>query len=93
MRSDGNSMAGPSPFSSTVTMRSSMVGTTVAVVTFSVLISRTHSCASKLGRYTILRPAYRFDSAALTPAMWYGGTQISAASVSAAAPNSTVPVT
>ena len=73
-------------------MRSSMVGTTVAVVTASSPTSRTHSSASKLGRYTIFRPAYRFDRAALTPAMWYGGTQISAASSGSAAANSTVPV-
>jgi hypothetical protein len=46
-----------------------MVGTTVAVVTFSSATSRTHSRASKLAKYTIFRPAYRFDIAALTPAM------------------------
>ena len=78
--------------SSTATMRSSIVGTTVADVTPSAPTRRTHSLASKLVRYTIFRPAYRLDSAALTPAMWYGGTQISAASSGAAEPNSTVPV-
>jgi hypothetical protein len=55
--------------SSTVTMRSSMVGTTVADVTPSSRTSRTHSVASNWGKYTIFRPAYKFDSAALTPAM------------------------
>ena len=45
-------------------MRSSIVGTTVAEVTPSAPTSRTHSRASKLVRYTIFRPAYRFDSAA-----------------------------
>ena len=74
-------------------MRSSMVGTTVADVTPSAPTSRTHSVASKWCRYTIFRPAYRFDSAAPTPAMWYGGTQISAASPGSAEANSTVPVT
>ena len=89
MRSVGSVAASAS---STVTMRSSIVGTTVADVTPSSLTRRTHSRASKLVRYTIFRPAYRFDSAADTPAMWYGGTQISAASLGSAESNSTVPV-
>ena len=42
-------------------MRSSIVGTTVAEVTPSASTRRTHSRASKLVRYTIFRPAYRFD--------------------------------
>lgn len=50
-------------------MRDSMVGTTVAVVTRSSRTSRTHSCGSNRRRYTIARPAYRFDNAAPTPAM------------------------
>ena len=74
-------------------MRSSMVGTTVAAVTPSSRTSRIHSRGSNWRRYTIFRPAYRLDDAALTPAMWYGGTQISAASSGSAESNSTVPVT
>ena len=50
-------------------MRSSMVGTTVALVTASSRINLIHSLASNCLRYTIFRPAYKFDSAALTPAM------------------------
>lgn len=69
-----------------------MVGTTVAEVTPSVRTSSTHRWASKCLRYTIFRPAYGLDSAAPTPAMWYGGTQISAASSGCADANSTVPV-
>src|SRR4029079_6796251 len=52
-----------------VTMRSSIVGTTVAVVMPSSATNRTHCAGSNLVRYTIFRPAYKFDSAALTPAM------------------------
>ena len=74
-------------------MRSSIVGTTVADVTPSVA-DQPHPLARRRSwcRYTIFRPAYRFDSAAPTPAMWYGGTQISAASPGSAESNSTVPV-
>ena len=46
-------------------MRSSIVGTTVAVVMPSSATRRTHSAGSNLVRYTIFRPAYRLDSAAL----------------------------
>src|SRR5580704_17404631 len=61
-------------------MRPSIVGTTMAWVMRSSLATRTHSAASNDGRYMIRRPEYSELNTAETPAMWYGGTQMSCAS-------------
>ncbi len=52
----------------------------MAWVIFSSAAVRTHSVASKAGRYMMRRPEYSELSTAAMPAMWYGGTQISCAS-------------
>ncbi len=52
----------------------------MACVIRSSTATRTHSAASNVGRYMIRRPEYKDDNTAATPAMWYGGTQISCAS-------------
>ena len=80
----------PTPADSTASrIRPSIVGTTMACVIVSDTARRTHSAASNVGRYMIRRPAYKDDSTAATPAMWYGGTQISCASSAQQPRNST----
>ena len=68
-------------------------GTTIAFVMFSARTVASHSAGSKAGSVTTRRPANRLLSTFETPAMWYGGTLISAASSVSALPNSTVPKT
>ncbi len=67
-----------------------MVGTTMAWVMRSDDARRTHSAASKAGRYMMRRPAYSELNTAAIPAMWYGGTQISCASSGEHPMNSTL---
>src|SRR6202042_3845448 len=72
------------------TSRDSIVGTSIAWLIPSSWTVNSHSGAVKFGRYIIRRPAKVFVSTVPTPAMWYGGTLMSAASSSSAAANSTV---
>ena len=72
-------------------MRTSMVGTTMALVMRSERAVSIQPSAEKFSSCTMRRPAYTELAIEAIPAMWYGGTLTSVASLSAAPPNSTEP--
>ena len=91
MRNDGT--RADTSASITATMRSSMVGTTVAWVTPSRWTVAIHSSAVNRGSGTMRRPIQVELRTDATPAMWNGGTDTIAASSSPALNGSIVFIT